>query len=1349
MNIECQVCGGQTAPVAERCGRCGARRLPEGHRRLELLKFLLAEVVRWREQGTCEGVWSERVLAPYKAEYDAIVEGLLAGEGAGARPRPGPGAIEGGAGLTAEDFVRRAARDLRRRWEALGGAPGAGKGEAGTPRPEEDYFRRLIEAKERRLGPSATDRDKSIAAGAGASVGVGVAAAADDIPVAELVTGSSASTIADDAPGSGVAADVVPQGPVAAAPRAGVAADGVEATGVAPDSAGIRPPGEPRAPQPRAPGRAPAPAHPPPRVPTAADAVQREADAERKLRWILNLGIYIFAVAATVHVYNQWQEWTAGQKMGSLVFATLVLCVGGAFLKRTSLLRTTGSGIFILGTLFFPIDLFGAVRFGLIPPAQADATGLLGGLVCAAAYGTLARLGKESFFAHLAGLAGLGAWLFGLRCFGAPAGHLPAFLPLLALAYHAVPVRLRERSGGGEEVERLLVQPLRWISLAAWLLAFPALFVAVLAEWLPFDSAFGVLAFGLLGCAAYALEFAWAERAPLALWPAALTKAVLAFLALSHADVPVHEWGLWLMPLGTAFWAGAAVATRRLEASYLQPYFVTGALVSVVALFFSAEGYGEHFDAALLPPLMGTLAWPTAAFLALAALGRSEAPAYPGLIGVVLEYVLLLVLQGPPVEHFPAWLAVGQIGLTFAWLGFRRTGWTFLERPGLATVHLLGIASACTLLARVTDVYEAHPGAGVAGSALLAGSYWIWTGLLKSEGVACLAALPSAAAYVFALRWAGVEWQHFMLWFDAAALVLLGVRARGPAFFGLPSMMTGHLLVAAGIVLALYDLGEAAGSQAAVATESGRAALSGLLAAAFYALQSLRGERRPAEVAALAVLACAWPLALRAIGADVDTIRPCVMLLAAGYCGLSFVARSLPGQPFVEASMGVGMLLVYLDLGLTLFDFGCYGKPRLYCPILTCGLAAALLTGLCFVKRPTTWPGGGALALSGALLLLVTYLLTLERFSTGSIYGGIAVFAMSPALAGAGWAMRRRGMEAEWRPFVGVAVLTSYLALFLSLPHEWVRMIVCFACSAFYGAIALLFEWRAFSFFASLSVVGGYFSILQGLHVDPRLYPPWLVTLALGKVVTGSILEAQGGEDTRQRPMVAVGLGMSFLALGALVINVRSYVGQDVWVGIGVALLCSAVYVAAWLFQKKALFLYLSCMSLVGAYYIYAFHKEWTAWEAYTLPIAALILVWGHLVARGKWGPEDARSLEGFGIAALVGPSILQSLDASKKEHTLAAVLLGLGAVFVGMPLKKRAYVYGGTVGFALAVLIRAVHVLIDARLSTTAYGMLIGAGIFALAALLEIARRRREQAIARGEGGVRAVLDRWFEGWE
>ena len=149
---------------------------------------------------------------------------------------------------------------------------------------------------------------------------------------------------------------------------------------------------------------------PPPRPPFA----WKNLYTERNIRWVLNLGIFIFSIALAVFVRTQWRDMAPGLKIGILYGASFAAIGAGHLLRRT-ILKATGMSLIVLGALAIPIDCAALLQFRIVGAHHADSVGLWGSVLSLGVYLGLARLHGERRFVHLATLAGASMWAFLLR----------------------------------------------------------------------------------------------------------------------------------------------------------------------------------------------------------------------------------------------------------------------------------------------------------------------------------------------------------------------------------------------------------------------------------------------------------------------------------------------------------------------------------------------------------------------------------------------------------------------------------------------------------------------------------------------------------------------------------------------------------------------------------------------------------------------------------------------------------------------------------------------------------------------------------------------------------------------
>jgi len=90
--------------------------------------------------------------------------------------------------------------------------------------------------------------------------------------------------------------------------------------------------------------------------------------------------------------------------------------------------------------------------------------------------------------------------------------------------------------------------------------------------------------------------------------------------------------------------------------------------------------------------------------------------------------------------------------------------------------------------------------------------------------------------------------------------------------------------------------------------------------------------------------------------------------------------------------------------------------------------------------------------------------------------------------------------------------------------------------------------------------------------------------------------------------------------------------------------------------------------------------------QAYTVPVAIVLLVFGHLVQRDANASSWSRY--GFGVIALVGPALYEALVTEQLGYLGWATAVALGALLVGVALRYQAPLTVGAVGL-LAVAVR------------------------------------------------------------
>jgi NADH:ubiquinone oxidoreductase subunit 5 (subunit L)/multisubunit Na+/H+ antiporter MnhA subunit len=119
------------------------------------------------------------------------------------------------------------------------------------------------------------------------------------------------------------------------------------------------------------------------------------------------------------------------------------------------------------------------------------------------------------------------------------------------------------------------------------------------------------------------------------------------------------------------------------------------------------------------------------------------------------------------------------------------------------------------------------------------------------------------------------------------------------------------------------------------------------------------------------------------------------------------------------------------------------------------------------------------------------------------------------------------------------------------------------------------------------------------------------------------------------------------------------------------------------------------------------------------------------------------------GLALLVVPSLALSLDMSADAHLfhmLAAFVLAIAAVVAGMVLRRKIYLAGGAIGFAMEGCIKLFHFKLKHEVSNWAWLLVIGLVIIGFVLYAETKRNKRLREAA---DEAKARLAKMFEKWE
>jgi hypothetical protein len=534
-----------------------------------------------------------------------------------------------------------------------------------------------------------------------------------------------------------------------------------------------------------------------------------------------------------------------------------------------------------------------------------------------------------------------------------------------------------------------------------------------------------------------------------------------------------------------------------------------------------------------------------------------------------------------------------------------------------------------------------------------------------------------------------------------------------------------------------------------------------LLAAAAAQVHGAVWRRRPAsEYAALVMLAAGYLLVLE----DLELPRRHLCLFAAAvplvFHGLAHLARRrgwpcFGRSPFdlaTPAAWGVVLLALAFSLAQAPSP-DLWREAPLWNAVGAFGLLAALHLALSFEREaPRDWPGAAYFNFAGSALAAAAYLLVLRIFSTGTPYRALWIMAIVPPLVAYGLLLIRAELKGRGWAALAVGLAVSALALWQSLlfPDKPLVAALAFAvAAAIYGVIAAFLKSPWFGAAASAAFTVAFFSMLRRLHVPPDHYVLWLTALAALQSLTGSL--SGRGERTR-RPAMFVGMLLAAGAVTWIAFRHDVYLdrsGGALDAAIWTTLIASAVFALVALLRRSLAAAYPAAAMLLGSYYLVLHRFEVGYAEPYTVPVAALVLLWAQLVAAPRWGRSAGTAAAVAGLALALAPSLALSIDRTSDRHLghmLSAFALALAAVVAGMAMRRKAYLVAGVAAFGLEGFIKLVHFKIEHHVSDWVWLLLVGLVIIGFVLYAETRRNARLRSRAEE---ARARIRRLFQGWE
>jgi hypothetical protein len=1000
-------------------------------------------------------------------------------------------------------------------------------------------------------------------------------------------------------------------------------------------AAALAPPSRPAPPAPREPRPVSSPPPPAPRPPRPPFS-WKNLCTEGNVRWVLNLGIFIFSVALTVFIHSQWKGMSAGAKIALLFGCSAATLAAGHLLRRT-ILKATGMALVVLGAVAVPIDCFAIVQFGLVRRQWADGVGLGGSLLSLALYLGLARLYGEVLFIHLASAAACGTAGFLLRFAGA---SWPEVVPWL------IPVLLAGVARGSPPVRKsaglLLVTAM---GATAFLLA--AGFLTLRDHVLPLEAA--------LAAAVAAVEITGRRRkAPNLRWGTVGFVGAMFSVAAGHFRLSFQECWLPLAILG----AGLTAGLRRGGLPYLAGGGVAGAL-SLLAC------------GADLSKLACALALPAAvhAFFGFRLRGAGHA-AVGWLLGGL---ALAAALNGRSVDRLVQPLAYAGFGVAMTLLARRRHESVF---------HALaasGAGAGLFLLALFyMDYFKLRPAPwlGASVAVVCAAAFGPIANRLRSRFVSDITYGCLGFAYILSLKGVGVPSRWLGLSVALFGLAYGLLEKRVSRWLLRPSFFTGiACTVAAATFAALQWL--------AWPGEQPQASLTFLLVGGFYLAAARFTPFRWLAHVGTYVAAVGGLVGLEALRVPSEA-RAFLLFLPAAWITIVAARRE-------DLHLGLsGGVVAAAALSWVFLDPAMYVRARLPWTVAA-SAAAAMWAGWFAFSKPAV--RGVDVRLASGLLGLggsVAYILWLKYISTGSIWGGLAIFAMAAALGIAGEALRRRRrtLQAWPLPAVGLAVTAAAVVVAHDKGMaEGIHLAVYALGFLLYTGLARTFGQVAFGWAgAALGAAGLIFWL--GFWETPWIgvwtYPLAALALlranrplaALG-MLAAAACPAHAALMLHDRPaaglifaaMAAAGATTRFPAASAypmLLGGVVSFVHP--WWKTSVAFSGFGVYLALAFWKRQPAAIYASlALALLGDYTLAVQLQDQTRLAAFPLAWVLLVMAWD---ARKRFGSEYGWPLLGASFAAAVLATVFAW--GHSTDRILAffgdALLFGVSAVLFRRP---------------------------------------------------------------------------------
>lgn len=832
------------------------------------------------------------------------------------------------------------------------------------------------------------------------------------------------------------------------------------------------------------------PPAPPPVPPRSFAEVLRDLGSERNIRWLLNIGIFLFTLALAVFIWTKWDRMGSHLRLSILFGGTIAAVVLGHVL-RGIIADVTAHALTVLGTIALPLDFLALTKFPALAAYGNDVIGLSASFACLVTYSQLGRLYRERAFSYLAMLALTGMWGFGLDVAGVGWGRILTTLPPAFTVLYLIYIAVVRREGLSDDARKLWLEPTFVFLHFAVVGATSAILVALLTDLLTIRGDMAPLAIAALGGFLFHAVAARRLDQPAIAWGAALYLMAACAELVYGGGRTVPDSGLPWVFIGLALLTPFGVSTGR----FVQPV-LAGGLLSLFSGLLILAHFGLYRDM-------------TVAFIACGAFGvaatfvRREAwllvPGYGCFVAAIVLDALRLGL--PPADlslHLAIFAAVaGLAAATRRKLVVDASFWfAFLT------------AAAATLLF-ATDIMNLWYRSPARGALICALCGVAMAGVLRVQPrrfLADLFYLCVTGAYVMGLQASGfnADWMGVAVALLAAAFFAAARTGRFlvPTMFLTLAISTSCVIYAAVLYLTGLPL-EASCTGAVVALVLGIAAVKTdvkLLAhpAVYLATLSLAAflEWRGVPGASIALFALAPAAAAVALGghfASAGFVAAAVTGVAASIAGVPhrFLAPTLALLTLARPRVALALLpsLAGLACASALYETGRVVDAGVALLSLSTAFATSgVLTELKVLLYPAVFSVG-----LGTMALLEAAHLRPHEISIAMLLPAAILLALARI-------RKLEGVHIEAATFIGLTLLTL-----VQSTERFERSAV-----AYYGlGLAAILVTHAFGVFQPLRLAPAAALVVLAANLGAFVSSPGLSAALFAALALYALIESR------------------------------------------------------------------------------------------------------------------------------------------------------------------------------------------------------------------------------------------------